>query len=117
MATQTYRMASRQLLAQARDELAEGDTRQASEKGWGAAAQMVKAIAEQRGWEHKTHRQIWQAVRRLNDENREIALGVLFRSANHLHSNFYEDLDASDDVADALNDVERFIGLLEPLTN
>ena len=115
MAMQTYRLASRQLLAQARNELAEGDTRQASEKGWGAAAQMVKAIAEQRGWEHKTHRQIWQAVRRVNDENSNIALSRLFRSANHLHSNFYEDLDASSDVTDALNDVERFIDLLEPL--
>ena len=117
MATQTYRLASRQLLTQARIELSEGDTRHASEKGWGAAAQMVKAIAEHRGWEHKTHRQIWQAVRRLNDENREIALSVLFRSANHLHSNFYEDIDAADDVGDALNDVEQFIHLLEPLTN
>lgn len=117
MATQTYQMASWQLLAQARDELAEGDTRQASEKGWGAAAQMVKAIAAQRGWEHKTHRQIWQIVRRLTDENRNISLNPLFRSANHLHSNFYEDLDAPDDVIDALNDVERFIDLLEPLTH
>ena len=59
MATQTYQLAGRRLLEQARNELAEGDTRQASEKGWGAAAQLVKAIAEQRGWEHKTHRQIW----------------------------------------------------------
>ncbi len=117
MAMQTYRLASRQLLTQARDELAEGDTRQASEKGWGAAAQMVKAIAEQRGWEHKSHRQIWQAVRRLTDENRDMSLNRLFRSANHLHSNFYEDLDALDDVTDALNDVERFIDLLEPLTD
>ena len=40
MATQTYQTASRHLLAQARVELAAGDTRQASEKGWGAAAQI-----------------------------------------------------------------------------
>ena len=115
MAAQSYQPASRQLLEQARNELAGGNTRQASEKGWGAAAQLVKAVAEQRGWEHKTHRQIWQAVRRLNDENRNIALSRLFRTPNHLHSNFYEDLDAPDDVTDALNDVERFIDLLEPL--
>ena len=31
--------------------LAEGDLLQASEKGWGAAAQMVKAVAEARGWD------------------------------------------------------------------
>ena len=39
----TYREASRQLIAQARAELEAGDLRQASEKAWGAAAQMAKA--------------------------------------------------------------------------
>ena len=114
--TTAYQAASRPLLAQARKELAEGDTRQASEKGWGAAAQMVKAIAEQRGWDHKTHRHIWQVVKKLADERRDITISRLFRSANHLHSNFYEDIDDPNNVADALNDVERLIELLEPLT-
>ena len=121
MTTQPYHAASRTLLAQARlaqarTELRQGDTRQASEKGWGAAAQMVKAVAEQRGWEHKTHRHIWQAVKILADERRDITISRLFRSANHLHSNFYEDIDDADNVADALNDVEQFLELLEPLT-
>ncbi|MXZ92490.1 MAG: PaREP1/PaREP8 domain-contain protein [Chloroflexi bacterium] len=115
MTIPTYQTASQHLLNQARQELALGDTRQASEKGWGAAAQMVKAVAEQRGWEHKTHRHIWTTVRRLTDEGHDAALNRLFRSANHLHSNFYEDIDAPDDVADALNDVERLLNLLAPL--
>ena len=51
MTTQKYRDSSRSLLSQAKTELAAGDVRQASEKAWGAAAQMVKAIAEQRGWQ------------------------------------------------------------------
>ena len=38
MTPPTYQTASRHLLAQAGVELAAGDTRQASEKGWGAAA-------------------------------------------------------------------------------
>ena len=50
MASQKYQRDSRGLLAQARGELAQGDLRQASEKGWGAAALMLKAIAEQSGW-------------------------------------------------------------------
>ena len=49
MATQKYQRDSRHLLGQAREELAQGDVRQASEKGWGAAAQIVKAVAETRG--------------------------------------------------------------------
>ena len=63
MTTRKYRDDSRSLLAQARDELARGDVRQASEKGWGAAAQILKAVAEQRGWDQRsppaffTHRQ------------------------------------------------------------
>ena len=39
MVMQTYREASRCLLAQAESELAAGDVRSASEKGWGATAQ------------------------------------------------------------------------------
>ena len=116
MTTEAYQAASRQLLAQARTELATGDLRQASEKGWGAAAQAVKAIADRRDWEHKTHRHIWLGVRRLTDENPDLGLTQLFRSANHLHSNFYEDVDSERDVSDALDNVERFIGLLEPLS-
>ena len=62
MTTQQYHVASRRLLAQARSELAAGDLRQSSEKGWGAAAQMVKAIAQQRGWRHGGHELLYDAV-------------------------------------------------------
>ena len=55
MVTQKYNTAGRQLLDQARAELYQGDIRQASEKGWGAAAQMVKAVAKSRGWPHRHH--------------------------------------------------------------
>ncbi len=51
MTTQQYLQASERFLAQARRELADDDLAPASEKGWGAATQMLKAIAEQRGWE------------------------------------------------------------------
>ena len=56
MATQTYDQASQRFLAQARAKFSNGDLQQASENGWGAVAQMLKAIAEQRGWEHNRHR-------------------------------------------------------------
>ena len=54
--TQTYRERSRALLAEAREELGAGDLEQASVKGWGAAAQMVKAVADERGMPHEHHR-------------------------------------------------------------
>ena len=68
MTTQKHRNDSRTLLAQARAELAQGDVRQASEKGWGAAALMLKAIAEQRGWEHGKHRHLSRVASRLRAE-------------------------------------------------
>ena len=69
MTTQTYQQASQRFLAQAKQELAAGDLPQASEKGWGATAQMIKAIAEQRGWEHGKHQHLSRAASRLRAEN------------------------------------------------
>ena len=115
MTTQTYQAAGWQLLAQARAELAAGDARQASEKGWGAAAQMVKAIAEQRGWEHSGHRQLFAAVSRVRNETANEAIRSLFNTANALHTNFYEDWKDGQTVAEDLDDVEQLLNILEPL--
>ena len=115
MVAQNYLEASRHLLAQGRDELARGDTRQASEKGWGAAAQMFKSIAESRGWEHHGHRQIRRVASRLSDETGDAEIRRLYRVASDLHTNFYEDLDTPSDVAAGLEDVSILLDILEPL--
>ena len=115
MVTETYSEAARHLLAQANAELAQGDVRQASEKGWGAAAQMVKAVAEQRGWEHRRHAALFTAVSSLVDETGDADISRLFAVANSLHINFYENWDTADNVARHLVDVGRFVEKLEPL--
>ena len=115
MVTQTYRAASRQLLAQGREELERGDTRQASEKGWGAAAQMVKDIAERRGWEHRSHASLFTAISRLVEETGDDELRRLFAVASSLHVNFYENWDNAQNVAAGLNDVRRFLDKLDLL--
>ena len=115
MATQTYQTASRHLLAQARAELAAGDTRQASEKGWGAAAQMVKSVAEPRGWEHRNHAALFNVISRLVAETGDNEIRRLFRIADALHVNFYENWDNAENVAGDLGDLERFLDKLEPL--
>ena len=80
--TTTYKEQSRVFLAQAYEELAEGDLPQASEKGWGSAAQMVKAIAEERGWRHFSHRDIMRAVSALRRRRLAMqSLTLLFGSA------------------------------------
>lgn len=115
MATNTYQAASRQLLAQGREELAQGDVRQASEKGWGAAAQIVKAVAEQRGWPHRNHAALFDAISYLVAETRDVEIRRLFDVANALHINFYENWNNAENVSTALDDVERFVDKLEPL--
>ncbi len=117
MTTQKYRNDSWSLFAQARKELDDGDLRQASEKGWGAAALMLKAIAEQRGgdWEHSRHRHFSRAASRLRSElgNRDVMR--LFNVAESLHGNFYDDQWEPSDISEALDDVERLLYLLDPL--
>ncbi len=80
----------RELLARARAYLAEDDLLQASEKGWGAAAQMVKAAADARGWRHGSHRDLYRAIERLVEETGDDGIAVAFSIAGALHQNFYE---------------------------
>ena len=117
MVTQNYTAASRHLLVQAGEELAAGDTRQASEKGWGAAAQIVKSVAAQRGWEHRSHAALFEVIYRLVDETGDEEIRRLFRVANALHVNFYENWDKAENVAGDLVDIERFVAKLEPLAS
>ncbi len=112
---QTYQDASRTLLEQGFAELEQRDLRQASEKAWGAAAQMLKSIAERRGWEHKGHRFIRRVASRLANETGDVEIRRLYRVASDLHTNFYEDLDTAEDVTSGLEDVQRFLDKLAPL--
>ena len=114
MTTETnYRSAATQLLEQARAELAQGDTRQASEKGWGAAAQAVKAAAEARGWERRTHVALFRAVSRLAEETENDDLDRLFGTANSLHGNFYENWLTANMVRLFVDDVVSMVKRLE----
>ncbi len=86
----THREASRRFIVQARDYLAADDLLQASEKGWSAAEQAVKSVAETRGWPHNGHRQLFQAVGRLVGETGDEDIRTAFTIAGALHTNYYE---------------------------
>ena len=103
------------MMAQSQDELARGDLQQASEKGCGAAAQMMKAIAESRGWEHGRHRHHLVTVSRLRSETGDGDIRRLFASASLLHENFYENTIQAFEVAESLDDVEALLDKLIPL--
>ena len=115
MQTLTYQDAARQLLTQGFEELAEGDSRQASEKGWGAAAQMIKAVASSRDWKHNSHAALYAVINRLVEETGDDGIRNRFGVANALHQNFYENWGNSDYVAGGLADVQELLDKLEPL--
>ena len=111
----TYQEQSRAFLEQAQRELSAGDLRQASEKGWGAAAQIVKAAAESRGWEHDEHRLLLRAVTNLTQYFEDTEIRDLFYVAQALHSNFYEgEMDEAAVIA-GLEKVARLVAKLEAL--
>jgi Archaeal PaREP1/PaREP8 family len=108
-----YALTSREFLTKAEEALAQDDLPQASEKLWGAAAQMVKGIAERRGWRHSGHRELFQVVNRLTEETGDGELRTLFDVANSLHSNFYENWMPRDWVQDRATRISEFIRRLE----
>jgi hypothetical protein len=71
--------------------LSEGDLSQASEKYWGAVAGIVKNIAAKRKIRLKTHQDIRDFMRVLDEERPDLNLWSEFGVAQYLHSNFYED--------------------------
>ncbi len=115
MSSQSYQQASERFLAQARQELSDGDLPQASEKGWGAAAQILKAVAEQRSWEHGKHRHLSRVASRLRAELGDGDVMAHYWAADALHGNFYEDEHVAPDIALALDKVEALIDKLTPL--
>lgn len=106
---------SRQFLRHAEGEFAQGDRLQASEKAWGAAAHAVKAVAQQRGWQHDGHRYLFETIDRIYRETGDSGFRDLFRIANSMHTNFYEDWQSDDLVQDGITQVRALLEKLEPL--
>lgn len=113
--TRYYNATGRDFLARAQTYLAGNDLLQASEKGWGAAAQMVKGVAESRGWPHDGHHQLWRAVNLLVDETGDREIRTAFGSAGALHTNFYEGWLPRETVEDYLDSVADLVSKLEKL--
>ena len=110
-----YATAARELFVKAQEALAQNDLRQAPGKGWGAAAQMFKAVATRRGWEHQSHAALFDVVRQLMLESGDTTFQVLFHGANSLHPNFYENWMQSEAIEVGLDQVEEFLHGLERL--
>ena len=116
-AVNDYQDQARDFLAQSRGYLAANDLHQASEKGWGAAAHMAKAVAVAYGWEYGRHRDfgiVLNNARRLTGNPRILDLRG---RANELHQNYYQrkrHLNA-EVIGDDIESVAELLDLLVPL--
>ena len=97
-ASEKYAELSRQYIERADGYLRAGDRVQASEKGWGAVAEAIKSIAEERGWNHWGHHLLNDATFQLSEEwNRPDVLSM-YDTVEKLHINFYEDSMELDEI-------------------
>ena len=110
-----YAELSRQYIARADEYLRLGDRVQASEKGWGAVAEAIKSIAEQRGWNHNSQRLLNDVAFHLSEEWGRPDVRTLFNAAKDLHVNFYEDTRGLDDIAASVEDARTLLAELEAL--
>ena len=108
-----YAEMSQRYIRQADEEFEKGDLGQASNKAWGAAALALKAIAEQRGWNHSRHGLLYDISGQMADELGRPDLRIMFRSANAMHQNYYEDWMAADEVRDGINSAKEYLMALE----
>ena len=115
MLAETHLEVSRNFLVHAREQLALGDSLQASEKGWGAAAHAVKAVAERRGWRHRSHSHLFNAARRIASDTGRTEIIDLFNAANSLHQNFYEGWLDDEYITMNLDRVETLLDILDSL--
>ena len=90
-----------------RIELATGNLQQASEKGWGAASQIMKPVTGAPGWHHHLH----QIASRLRSEADAGDVYRLFQIAGSLQEN----QTASHDIDQSLSDIERLSNNLEAI--
>lgn len=90
-------------------------TENASQKGWGAASQILKAMAAKEGKELRSHRELWGYASELRIRYEDEELGIFWREANTLHINFYENWMPLDEVELTVRDVKRFVEKLRGL--
>ena len=111
--SERYRSAAHTLYDQAIVELEAGDLRQASEKFWGAAAQVLKLFAEKHDLPHHSHAHTYRVVRAAVDGSRQPELAEWFKQAEALHGNFYENWMIEHEIRTSADEVRRLIEVVE----
>ena len=109
MQVQVHHQTALDFIIDANREFAAGDLVQGSEKLWGAASHAVMAVAQQRGWNYRSHRSLKNAAIQLSREHNDPTIEAYFAVAEKFHKNFYHD-DMEEWERDADKPlVERFV--------
>ena len=113
-----YGKQSREFLAKGRSYLADGELHQASEKGWGAAAWMAKAVAEAHGWKYTRHSEFFKVMHQSRQLSGDSRLRTLTDTASTLHGNYHEReiFLFANTIGEGLSDMELLLDILQPLT-
>ena len=106
---------SRRFIIHARKELQDGNRLQAGEKAWGAVAQQLKIIGEQRGWEHSSHGLLEAIGRQIAAEHGHTDLSNALGDAYNGHKNFYENQSSVNEISRTIQEVEEILPFLESL--
>ena len=113
-----YESQAREFLTKSREYLALGDLHQASEKGWGAAAHMAKAVAVAQGWTYDSHADFSTVLYEARRLTGNASLGASRSIANELHFNYYRrkrHLNAAA-IGEDLEIIAEMLDILHPLT-
>ena len=113
-----YESQAREFLTKSREYLAQGDLHQASEKGWGAAAHMAKAVAVAQGWSYDSHADFSEVLYQARQLTGNSGLAGLRGIANDLHLNYYKrkrHLNA-DSIGEDIDRIAELLDILHPLT-
>ena len=109
---------SRRLIQQARGELERGDRLQATEKIWGALAQVLKAIGQQRGWLNMgSHRTVGRIAQQLAAEYNDLNIIDAYVAADNGHRNFYDNEMSPPEIEDIITVVAGALPELESALN
>ena len=110
-----YAELSREHLEKAAAALANDDDLQASEEIWDAVASALKAVCQERGWNHRYHNHLRAAALYMAEEGSRPDFIIAFAAFDSLHTNNYEHQWYAADVVPLLDLARDFCQSLNQL--
>lgn len=110
-----YHKLSHKYLKEAKEAIRRNRISNASEKLWGAAAEIVKAVAQKNGWYNKDHNALFDVIMKISKRTGRYHLVDLFGLASSLHFNFYGDIFTIRHLKFSYHRIKYFINEMEKI--